>query len=94
MATLCEPIELASDLFDPNIVKVVTSADGRALYFSRAPIPWDRDRFGANEHGLSEHLAHLRHLGIYAYRASLLRRFVGWPPANRCFPPRSVSKKT
>ncbi len=45
MATLCEPIEDADHLFNPNVVKVVFDDDGRALYFSRAPIPWHRDAF-------------------------------------------------
>ena len=45
IATACHPIATRGELFNPNVVKVVTDAQGRALYFSRAPIPWDRDRF-------------------------------------------------
>jgi 3-deoxy-manno-octulosonate cytidylyltransferase (CMP-KDO synthetase) len=77
MATLAEPIESAEDLLDPNIVKVVTAENGDALYFSRAPIPWDRDSLpnqitkGAR-----------RHIGIYGYRVSLLNDFITWPPGN------------
>ena len=88
VATLCEPIHRAADVFDPNIVKVVVSVQGRALYFSRAPIPWWRDRFGADTAGqtgatpsgdLGGHWK--RHVGIYAYRVAALREFVHWPPS-------------
>jgi 3-deoxy-manno-octulosonate cytidylyltransferase (CMP-KDO synthetase) len=77
MATLAEPIETLEDLMDPNIVKVVTAENGDALYFSRAPIPWDRDSLpdqifkGAR-----------RHIGIYGYRVSLLNDFITWQPGN------------
>ncbi len=78
IATLCEPITSGEDVFNPNIVKVVSDARGFALYFSRAPIPWDRDGFTGQETAPPEAR---RHLGIYAYRVSLLRDFVSWPPA-------------
>jgi 3-deoxy-manno-octulosonate cytidylyltransferase (CMP-KDO synthetase) len=45
MATAAHPLTSVEDFFNPNVVKVVCDARGRALYFSRAPIPWDRDRF-------------------------------------------------
>ncbi len=79
-ATLSEPIEAVADVFDPNIVKVVTSSSGRALYFSRAPMPWHRDAFAD---GQSPSLAGewKRHIGIYAYRVGTLRRFVTLPPS-------------
>jgi len=74
MATLAAPIDAMETLFDPNAVKVVCKADGDALYFSRAPLPWDRDRFARERLGaLTE--GWLRHIGIYAYRAGFLRRF-------------------
>lgn len=80
MATLAEPLEEAERLFDPNVVKVVCRDDGRALYFSRAPIPWDREAF--EDTGGPQRLTATgvwrRHLGIYAYRVGLLRRFVTW----------------
>ena len=81
MATLAEPLLDRRRVFDPNVVKVVTRADGFALYFSRAPLPWDRQAFatGAEEPPLGG--AWRRHLGIYAYRVGLLHRFVAWPPA-------------
>jgi 3-deoxy-manno-octulosonate cytidylyltransferase (CMP-KDO synthetase) len=57
---------------DPNVVKVVTGMDGRALYFSRFPIPFDRDGAQAS---------FFKHLGLYAYRGAALDRFVTWPEA-------------
>ena len=78
MATLVAPIDDMQTLFDPNVVKVVRAANGDALYFSRAPLPWDRDRFARERLGA---LAGdwLRHIGIYAYRAGFLRRFAAMP---------------
>ena len=77
MATLCESIESLSDLLDPNNVKVVKSVASRALYFSRAPIPWDRDNLPGSYSGGA-----YRHIGIYAYRVSLLKGFVSWPEST------------
>jgi 3-deoxy-manno-octulosonate cytidylyltransferase (CMP-KDO synthetase) len=65
MATLATPIGDAKEFQDPNIVKVVCNAEGEAMYFSRAPIPVDRDEGG--------HSAAYRHIGLYAYRVSTLR---------------------
>lgn len=79
MATLCTPITEAAELFDPNVVKVVASREGRALYFSRAPVPWARDAFAATRDNLPSGLPCRRHIGIYAYRAGFLRRFAGLP---------------
>ena len=78
VATLCEPIARPGDVFDPNIVKVVVNAQGRALYFSRAPVPWSRAEFST---GAPAELAAgwQRHIGIYAYRVDALREFVSWP---------------
>ena len=69
LAVPCAPDEIA----DPNAVKVVTALDGRALYFSRATIPFDRDQSG--------HAAYRKHLGIYAYRRAALERFAALPPS-------------
>jgi 3-deoxy-manno-octulosonate cytidylyltransferase (CMP-KDO synthetase) len=81
-ATLCEPIADLEDVMNPNVVKVVRGADSMALYFSRAPIPWDRDAFSAKPVGsLPGTGMWWRHIGIYAYRVALLRRFVTWEPA-------------
>jgi 3-deoxy-manno-octulosonate cytidylyltransferase (CMP-KDO synthetase) len=78
MATLAIPIEEADTLFDPNAVKVVRDVRGLALYFSRAPIPWQRDRF-ARDRTSAPAAGALRHIGIYAYRAGFLRVFSGLP---------------
>ncbi len=79
IATLCTPIHSARDLFDPHVVKVVRDRRGFALYFSRAPIPWERDAFGMEEDRRFEHA--FRHLGLYAYRAGFLQSFALWPEA-------------
>ena len=71
MSTAAHPIGTLQDYQDPNIVKVVLDAQGLALYFSRAPIPWQRDGSPA----LPQDPPALRHVGLYAYRADFLRRF-------------------
>jgi 3-deoxy-D-manno-octulosonate cytidylyltransferase len=58
---------------------VVTDREGYALYFSRASIPWDRDRFAANREQIGDH--YQRHIGIYAYRAGFIQRYVDWAPS-------------
>lgn len=80
MATLAVPIDSAEEAFNPNAVKVVMDKNGYALYFSRATIPWDRDRFAASRDTISDHF--LRHLGIYGYRAGFIRRYVTWTPCD------------
>ena len=77
MASLYHSIDASQDVVDPNAVKVVCDARGRALYFSRATIPWDRD----GERARSRPDLWKRHIGIYAYRAGFLRDFVAWPVA-------------
>ena len=81
MATLAYPIADADTLFDPHTVKVVTDAQGFALYFSRAPVPWHRDGFLGKRATLHPGVPFLRHIGLYAYRAGFLRRYVTWEPA-------------
>ena len=77
MATLAAPVDDVETLFDPNTVKLVRDADGFALYFSRAPIPWHRDALAAARTRLPEgDAACLRHIGISAYR-------VGFPAPVR-----------
>jgi 3-deoxy-manno-octulosonate cytidylyltransferase (CMP-KDO synthetase) len=76
IATLAAKIESPNDLADPNNVKVACDAGGRALYFSRAPIPFNRD----SPNTLSS--ACLRHVGIYAYRVASLRRLASLPAAR------------
>jgi 3-deoxy-manno-octulosonate cytidylyltransferase (CMP-KDO synthetase) len=75
MATLATPVLDAEELFDSNVVKLVRTATGRALYFSRAPLPWARDAFAENRHTLPPQTPFLRHIGIYAYRAGFLARY-------------------
>ena len=85
MATLSVPIRDAEEAFNPNAVKVVTDREGYALYFSRASIPWDRDRFAASDRvaGSREQIGdhYQRHIGIYAYRAGFIQRYVDWAPS-------------
>ncbi|QGX91066.1 3-deoxy-manno-octulosonate cytidylyltransferase [Tatumella sp. TA1] len=78
MATLSAPITEAHEAFNPNAVKVVTDKQGYALYFSRATIPWDRERFAHSQATIGDHFQ--RHLGIYAYRAGFIRRYISWEP--------------
>ncbi|WP_131669053.1 3-deoxy-manno-octulosonate cytidylyltransferase [Psychrobacter pygoscelis] len=90
MATLCEPIEDHETFMRPSVVKVVTDNQDRALYFSRAPIPCDRDHALAlaNHDGLVDNNSlavpknAYRHLGLYAYRVRLLKQFVTWPQST------------
>jgi 3-deoxy-manno-octulosonate cytidylyltransferase (CMP-KDO synthetase) len=86
MATASHPLTTVEDFFNPNVVKVVCNARGRALYFSRAPIPWDRDRFAVKPDRLPADLPAQRHIGLYAYRVSFLRRFgqLAASPLERC----------
>ena len=79
MATLCTPINSIDDVANPNVVKVVFSKTGYALYFSRAPIAWEREHFRVSSFRPSGHHMHYRHIGLYAYRAGFLDRFVNWP---------------
>ena len=77
MSTLGVPLE-EHQVFDSNAVKLVTDKDGLALYFSRAAIPWRRGEF---ENGVENAAGMYRHLGIYAYRADFLKRYVTWDMA-------------
>lgn len=79
MATLATPLAAIDELFDSNCVKLVRGASGRALYFSRAPLPWPRDAFAKDRAVLPPHAPFLRHIGIYAYRAGFLGRFARLP---------------
>lgn len=79
MATLATPITSAEQWFDPNCVKVVRDLAGRALYFSRAPVPWARDALARERGVVPPGLEVLRHIGIYAYRTRFLRRLAKLP---------------
>jgi 3-deoxy-manno-octulosonate cytidylyltransferase (CMP-KDO synthetase) len=76
VATLAVPISKPADIMDPNVVKAVLDFDGNALYFSRAPIPWVRDRSGP------VHAKHLKHLGLYVYRRAALLEFATFPQGD------------
>jgi len=79
VATLCEAIDDAKLVFDPNVVKVVRDTAGRARYFSRAPIPWRRSDFANRERPALGERAWWRHIGIYGYRVAGLQRFCSLP---------------
>jgi 3-deoxy-manno-octulosonate cytidylyltransferase (CMP-KDO synthetase) len=79
MATAATSFPQRADPHDPNLVKVVISENGRALYFSRAPIPFQRDGSMAGSAGSS---GFYLHLGIYAYQRSFLAEFVEWPQTS------------
>ena len=74
IATLSTQIKSVEEIDDPNIVKVVSDAEGYALYFSRAAIPFNRDGNASSSNELLNH--YHRHLGIYAYRVSFLHSYV------------------
>ncbi len=80
IATLATPVESLAEFLDPNAVKVVADARGRALYFSRAPIPWSRDGAPAGWTSQSAFAGARRHVGIYAYRVGALRRLASLAP--------------
>lgn len=74
MATLAAPFAAREQIADPNVVKVVVGASGKAIYFSRSVIPYDRDRAGVGD------VSHyLRHIGIYAYRRDFLLKITSLP---------------
>ncbi|OOE69402.1 3-deoxy-manno-octulosonate cytidylyltransferase [Salinivibrio sp. IB868] len=79
MATLAVAIDDKEQVFNPNVVKVVTDHKGFALYFSRATIPWDRTHFEADSPDIPQAL--LRHIGIYGYRAGFISRYIHWTPS-------------
>jgi len=78
IATLAAEIKDPEEIFNPNAVKVVLNNAGYALYFSRAPIPWERDRFTASGGKPSGKMPYLRHIGMYAYTVDFLNRYCLW----------------
>ncbi|MBS3962977.1 MAG: 3-deoxy-manno-octulosonate cytidylyltransferase [Methylomonas sp.] len=78
IATLAARIVDADDVFNPNAVKVVVDKDGHALYFSRAPIPWNRALFPDTKTALTDEMPYLRHIGMYAYTVDFLKRYCAW----------------
>ncbi len=80
IATPVAPVQSLAEFLDPNCVKAVGREDGRALYFSRAPIPWPREAVAAGRPTRFDHA--WRHIGLYAYRVQSLLRFAAWPPTG------------
>ena len=79
MATLAVPMAISDEVFNPNAVKVVCDSAGYALYFSRAPIPYNREQFKSlNDQQPEQVDGYMRHIGIYAYRADFIKRYVAW----------------
>jgi 3-deoxy-manno-octulosonate cytidylyltransferase (CMP-KDO synthetase) len=78
IATAVAPILTLAEFLDPSCVKALRALDGRALYFSRAPVPWPRD--AAAHDGPTRFAGAWRHVGIYAYRVRSLLQFASWPP--------------
>ena len=81
IATLAAEIQEWQEIFNPNAVKVVVDKKGYALYFSRAPIPWERGHFNAEGGQPSGTMPHLRHIGMYAYTVAFLTRYCQWEPS-------------
>ena len=86
MATLCARITDIKDVFDPNCVKVVMDKNNFALYFSRAPIPYERDNFRNNSDISQLQFNHYHHIGIYAYKAKTILDYLEreQPEIERC----------
>jgi 3-deoxy-manno-octulosonate cytidylyltransferase (CMP-KDO synthetase) len=89
IVTTCEPIERAGDVLSADVVKVLTDESGRALYFSRAPIPFPREavnKYGTLERALALEPALLalfrKHTGLYAYRRAFLLEYSSWPAST------------
>jgi 3-deoxy-manno-octulosonate cytidylyltransferase (CMP-KDO synthetase) len=78
ISTAAAPIRSLREFLDPNCVKALRDPDGRALYFSRAPVPWPRDSIAAERP--ASFVGAWRHIGIYAYRVRSLLQFAAWPP--------------
>jgi 3-deoxy-manno-octulosonate cytidylyltransferase (CMP-KDO synthetase) len=81
IATLAAKIVDFEEIFNPNAVKVVLNKAGYALYFSRAPIPWDRDGFAQGGKHVSGKMPYYRHIGMYAYTVDFLKRYCQWEPS-------------
>ncbi len=75
MATAAHPIRSAEEAFNPNVVKVVLDKLGRAMYFSRATIPWNRDAFACSKTIMPAHYQVFRHIGLYAYTQAFLQTY-------------------
>jgi 3-deoxy-manno-octulosonate cytidylyltransferase (CMP-KDO synthetase) len=81
MATAAHPITEIAEVFNPNVVKVVLDKNGRAMLFSRAPLPWHRDGFADSKTALPSGYEALRHIGLYAYSQQFLQTYPRLSPA-------------
>lgn len=79
MGTAAIPIKVAKEFFNPNVVKVITDRFGKAITFSRAPVPWARDSFAETQSVLPPDFTGLRHVGIYSYRCGFLKSYPKLP---------------
>lgn len=80
VATLCTHITSVDEIFDPHAVKVVLDSRQHALYFTRAPVPWDRENFTEKPELTDEQLSvYRRHIGLYAYRAGFVKKYIELP---------------
>lgn len=86
MCTVCKRIHSQKELFDTNVTKVVLNKRSFAVYFSRAPIPWDREHFAFDTSQTVESSPsddqHFAHVGVNAFKASLLREYINWLPCD------------
>jgi len=82
LATLGTPLHSLAEFLNPNIVKLVADRAGNALYFSRAPIPWNRDSAPSGLESQQQWRGALRHVGLYAYRVGALRQLASAPPCE------------
>ena len=83
VTSICQLIDNVDDLFNPHITKVILNWRGYAVYFSRAPIPWERDEFTlGGERPKKLRGKHYRHIGIYAYRAGFLPQYCEMEPSD------------
>jgi 3-deoxy-manno-octulosonate cytidylyltransferase (CMP-KDO synthetase) len=78
IATLAIQITDIEEVFNPNAVKVIKDKNDYALYFSRAPIPWDREQFRNEQHTIKPAIPYLRHIGLYAYTVYFLQQYCLW----------------
>ena len=83
VATLCTHVQSVDEIFDPHAVKVVLDHRQHALYFTRAPIPWDSEHFTDKPELTNEQLAvYRRHIGLYAYRAGFVKKYIELPQTD------------
>lgn len=80
MSSICTPIQHDSDVFNPNVVKVVLNKQQFAMYFSRASIPWDRDAYRSEQVQKTNKMPVYRHIGMYGYRVSFLQQYTQMEP--------------